>query len=180
MKSEVIYYQNAALTIRSMRESDIQTLLEAFHAQGWEKPVAVLKKYYTEDLSELRRVFVAEWNRKLAGYTTVMKEDMHGPFAFNGVPYISDFNVFIPYQRHGIGSKIMDAAERFAFERHDSVCLGVGLHKGYGSAQRMYAKRGYIPDGSGVWYRNQPSEEGAPVFNDDDLVLYMTKQRPNT
>lgn len=31
------------------------------------------------------------------------------------------------------------------------VCIGVGLHAGYGSAQRMYVKRGYIPDGTGVW-----------------------------
>lgn len=44
----------------------------------------------------------------------------------------------------------MDIAEKIAFERSDEVCIGVGLHGGYGSAQRMYVKRGYIPDGSGV------------------------------
>jgi hypothetical protein len=38
----------------------------------------------------------------------------------------------------------MDAAERIAREQADTVCLEVGLHSGYGSAQRMYVKRGYV------------------------------------
>lgn len=46
----------------------------------------------------------------------------------------------------------MDIAEEIAATYADTVYLGVGLHSGYGSAQRMYVKRGYIPDGSGVWY----------------------------
>lgn len=32
-----------------------------------------------------------------------------------------------------------------AAETSDTVCLGVGLHSGYGAAQRMY-----VPDGSVV------------------------------
>lgn len=49
----------------------------------------------------------------------------------------------------------MDTAEKIVLTRSKIVCIGVGLHAGYGSAQRMYVKRGYIPDGSGVWYRDQ-------------------------
>ncbi len=42
--------------------------------------------------------------------------------------------------------------EEIASQYSDTVYLGVGVHNGYGSAQRMYIKRGYIPDGTGVWY----------------------------
>jgi len=35
--------------------------------------------------------------------------------------------------------------EELAAETSDTVCLGVGLHSGYGAAQRMY-----VPDGSVV------------------------------
>lgn len=42
-----------------------------------------------------------------------------------------------------------------AAETSDTVCLGVGLHSGYGAAQRMYVLRGYVPDGSGVWYEGR-------------------------
>ena len=56
------------------------------------------------------------------------------------------------------------------------VQLGVGLHSGYGSAQRIYIKRGYIPDGSGVWYNNEPLAQYADCKNDDELVLFMTER----
>ena len=39
----------------------------------------------------------------------------------------------------------------------------------------MYAKRGYIPDGSGVWYGNSVCPPYEQCSNDDDLVLYMSK-----
>ena len=57
------------------------------------------------------------------------------------------------------------------------VTLGVGLHKGYGPAQRLYVKRGYIPDGSGLWFNNEPLAPYAPCENSDDLVLYFSKKR---
>ena len=70
----------------------------------------------------------------------------------------------------------MDMAEQIAKEYSDVVYLGVGLHSGYGSAQRMYVKRGYIPDGSGVWYQDKVCEQYAACNNDDDLVLYFSKR----
>ncbi|MBQ2956880.1 MAG: GNAT family N-acetyltransferase [Clostridia bacterium] len=177
MLPETIYYQDENLIIRSMIHSDIEDLLKAFSAQNWHKPIEVLERYYKESQAHKRHIFIAEWKHSLAGYTTLMPSAHAGPFASLGIPYVSDFNVFIPYQRRGIGTKIMDCAERTAFKTHDSICLGVGLHPGYGTAQRMYAKRGYIPDGSGVWYRNERLAEGAPCFNDDDLVLYLLKKK---
>lgn len=174
---EVIYYQDSRLTIRSLREEDIPEIQAGFRAEGWEKSLSTLEKYLREDLTEKRRVFLAVWDGNIAGYTTLMKEAEHGPYAHNGVPYVCDFTIFSPYRNQGIGSRVMDAVERIAFETSDSVCLGVGLYKGYGSAQRMYAKRGYIPDGSGVWYLNNQVGEYADCFNDDDLILYMSKTR---
>ena len=58
----------------------------------------------------------------------------------------------------------------------DIVYLGVGLHSGYGSAQRMYVKRGYVPDGSGVWYQDKICKPYEECKNDDDLVLYFSKK----
>ena len=68
------------------------------------------------------------------------------------------------------------AAEAVAARYADAVYLGVGLHSGYGSAQRMYVKRGYVPDGSGVWYRDTACAPYAPCINDDELVLYLSKK----
>ena len=71
---------------------------------------------------------------------------------------------------------IVDAVEALAAEASDTVCLGVGLHSGYGAAQRMYVLRGYVPDGSGVWYEGHVLEQYVPCVNDDELVLYLSKK----
>ena len=37
-------------------------------------------------------------------------------------------------------------------------------------------RRGYIPDGTGVWYGDKVCEPYTPCANDDDLVLYLAKK----
>ncbi|CEG57848.1 hypothetical protein [Legionella fallonii] len=62
-------------------------------------------------------------------------------------------------------------AELEAVKKQNKVGIGVGLYDGYGSAQRLYIKRGYIPDGLGVTYDYNHVTPGADVCLDDDLVL---------
>ena len=66
--------------------------------------------------------------------------------------------------------------EELAAETSDTVCLGVGLHSGYGAAQRMYVLRGYVPDGSGGWYEGRVWDQYAPCVNDDELNLFLSKK----
>jgi GNAT superfamily N-acetyltransferase len=87
-----------------------------------------------------------------------------------------DFGVLEKFRRKGIGTRLMDVAEQIASEKADTVTLAVGLHSGYGSAQRMYVKRGYIPDGSGVWYDTSPAVPYQNYCNDDSLLLYFSKK----
>ena len=74
----------------------------------------------------------------------------------------------------------MDTAEQVASRYADTACLGVGLCDSYGTAQRMYVKRGYIPDGSGVWYQDRQCVQYETVCTvDDDLILYFYKKLNN-
>ena len=88
---------------------------------------------------------------------------------------IVDLGVFFHIHNKGIGTKLLDVAEQEAARLADTVYLAVGVHSGYGAAQRMYVKRGYLPDGSGVWYQGKQLEQYAPCVNDDDLLLFMSK-----
>lgn len=94
--------------------------------------------------------FAAEYERSAAGYVNVYPQPNGGPAAMRGFSEIVDFAVPEKFRRCGIVSPLMDCAEQTAAGYADEVRLGVGLHEGCGSARRMYAKRGYIPDGSGV------------------------------
>ena len=162
-------------SIRKMQESDIQELSRGFISQGWPSREEILTRYFKEQESGEREVLVAEVEGALAGYITILSCAKQGPFA-EIYPELSDFNVFEPFQNQGIGNLLLEEAEKQVRLISDKVTLGVGLHSGYGPAQRLYIKRGYIPDGSGVWYRNQPLEMNDTIQNNDDLVLYLSKK----
>lgn len=131
-----------------------------------------------KDQSEEKAIaLAAEYKGNVAGYINIYPNSEWGAFAGRGYPEIVDFGVLEKYRRKGIGTKLMDAAEEIAAKYSDTVYLGVGLHSGYGSAQRMYVKRGYIPDGSGVWYKDNVCTPYDTIYtNDDDLVLYLSKK----
>ena len=46
-------------------------------------------------------------------------------------------------------SRLLEIAEKEVATKGDIVGIGVGLYEDYGPAQRLYIKRGYIPDGKG-------------------------------
>ena len=166
------------ITVRCMEAGDVNILAEEFGMkQGWkDKTVELFAKYFNEQNSGARHVLVALVDGVVAGYVTLLPNDTVGPFANKNFPTICDFNVLIKFQRQGVGSILMDEIEKTAKQTSKVVCLAVGLYTNYGAAQRMYVKRGYIPDGSGLWYesRNLPPYE--PCVNSDDLVLYMSKE----
>ena len=162
-------------SIRKMQESDIKNLSQGFISQGWPGREEILARYFLEQKSKEREVLVAEIDGVVAGYITILPDAKQGPFA-GMAPELSDFNVFEPFQNQGIGNLLLEEAEKRVRLISDKVTLGVGLHSGYGPAQRLYIKRGYIPDGSGVWYQNQPLEMNATIQNNDDLVLYLSKE----
>ncbi len=171
-----IYLQDSNLTLRKMEQPDREALHKAFAAQGWHKPLELFQTYLAQQEKDEKTVIVAEVSGSVAGYVALLPEAKTGPFACMGIPEIVDFNVLKQYQRQGIGGKMMDVAEGLASETSSRVSLAVGLHSGYGSAQRMYVKRGYIPDGSGVWYQEKLLGQYAACVNDDDLNLYMLKE----
>lgn len=172
----MVYYRDKSLTVRSMEEPDCQAFCQGFASQGWNKPLEQFQRYLEEQQKGLRKVLVALWNGEQAGYTTLLPEAPAGAFAGKGWPEVCDFNVLEKFQRRGIGNQILEVAEDLAGETSDTICLGVGLHNGYGAAQRLYVKRGYVPDGSGVWYHDAQMEQYAPCAADDDLILYFSKK----
>ena len=97
------------------------------------------------------------------------------PFRADGIPEIQDFNVLPRFRRKGIGTRLMDEAEREVSERSSVVGIGVGMTPDYGAAQRLYVLRGYVPDGMGLAHEGRPVMRGDRITVDDGLVLYMTR-----
>ena len=172
----MVYYDDGELKIRTMEEADARIFTEEEIAQDWH---AEISKYLARlrDQAAGRCVSLTAVHKgRPAGYVNVYPTGLGGAFSGKGIPEIVDLGVLEKYRGKGIGGRLMDAAEEIAGRYADTVWLGVGLHSGYGSAQRMYVKRGYVPDGSGVWYRGRPcAQYETGIANDDDLVLFLSK-----
>ena len=171
----MIYYQDNELLIRDMEPADAQTITDEEIAQGWNADISKYELRLKHQAEGKSVSLTAVYLGNVAGYINVYPDSQWGAFAGQGLPEIIDFGVLEKYRNQGIGTRLMDTAERIASTRCSRVWLGVGLHSGYGSAQRMYVKRGYIPDGSGVWYRDEICTPYGECRNDDDLVLYLSK-----
>lgn len=172
----MVYYSDTKILIRDMVQSDAQIITDEELAQGWDADISKYEMRLEHQSQGKSISLVAEFDGNIAGYINIYPYAECGAFANRGYPEIVDFGVLEKYRRNGIGTRLMDTAEQIALKYADNVYLGVGLHSGYGSAQRMYVKRGYIPDGSGVWYGDKVCEPYADCRNDDDLVLYLSKK----
>jgi GNAT superfamily N-acetyltransferase len=169
------YLKKESILIRSMISSDAKKIHQSLCDQGWPSDINKFNHYFEMQKNNERIIFIASDHGVVLGYVTLSLNPTYGPWKNSMTPMIIDLNVFQRYQKKGIGSLLMDAAETYAFMYAHIVTLGVGLHHGYGQAQRLYIKRGYIPEGSGIWASDEIATPYATVINDDDLNLYLYK-----
>ena len=165
------------MAIHPLSAETIHLLVDAFEAANWSKPTALFETYLSEQQKAQRFIWVAYFENKVAGYITLKKKSSYPPFQNNAIPEIMDFNVLPNFRNQGIGSRLLETAEKKAFTLHHTVGLGVGLYPDYGQALKLYFKNGYQPDGLGVTYQYQAVAPGSQVTLDDDLVLWFTKSR---
>ena len=162
--------------IRVLQLRDIPGIVAAFTALGWHKPATQYERYLAEQERGERVALVALVDGTFAGYLTIVWRSGYQPFRTAGIPEIVDFNVLPERRRRGIGTCLLDEAERRIAERSAVAGIGVGMNGDYGAAQRLYPKRGYLPDGRGLVSHGRPVIHGQTVTVDDALVLYFTKK----
>ncbi|HKF46029.1 MAG TPA: GNAT family N-acetyltransferase [Terracidiphilus sp.] len=164
------------LQIRPLNDADPEVMERAFSAIGWSKPASQFRRYLGEQSAGTRSCWVAILNQTFAGYVTVNWKPPYPAFAEYGIPEIQDLNVLSSFRRKGIASALLDFAETEVAPRSELVGIAVGLHPGYNAAQKLYGKRGYIPDGRGITYKLRSVQEGEQVTLDDSLLLHLTKR----
>lgn len=140
------------------------------------KPQSLYEQYVQWQKEALRDVLIAEVNDVFTGYLTIQWQSGYEPFKAANIPEIVDFNVLPPHRRKGIGTKLMDEAERRIKNVSPTAGIGFGIYKDYGAAQKLYIKRGYIPDGNGLVKDGHVVKPGTKLFVDDSLAIYLTKQ----
>ena len=107
----------------------------------------------------------------------IVWESNYAGFRSRGIPLVHQISVSEPWRRRGVATLLMDAAEQRAADRGiTTLGITVGLFDEYGPAQRMYARRGYIPDGRGACQGQRPLSGGTQVRLDHDVIIWLTKE----
>lgn len=133
-------------------------------------------RYLAEHRAGERVVFVAAEAEAPVGYASLVWRPPYPPFAQADIPEIQDMVVAEGRRGSGLGGAMIAACEaraRAAGKRQ--IGIGVGLYADYGRAQRLYVRRGFVPDGRGVWHADERAIAGRSYRLDDDLVLFLTK-----
>ncbi|OJU79979.1 MAG: hypothetical protein BGO10_01400 [Chlamydia sp. 32-24] len=173
--------ESNGIVIRSMNFEDIDTLANEY-CFSWSTTQEIKEKwnkYYQEQQSNIRVVGVIDRKGELLGYGSLV---FHSKYPhFSSIPEINDVWIHEKHRKQGLGSLLINWLERLAKEKgYKEIGIGVGLYADYGSAQKLYFRLGYIPDGHGLTYKYQPTIPGKSYPLDDELILWLRKNLNHT
>ena len=158
--------------IKSATFEDMAALgaLECGHEVGY------FERCFVEQDAGRRDILVAVAGGQICGYVFVNWRPRYQPFRRLEIPEIQDLYVAPQARRQGMGEALVAACEQRARDKGcTQMGIAVGLHAGFGAAQRIYVRRGYVPDGGGVTYDRQSVRTGEMRPVDDDLTLMMIR-----
>ncbi len=162
--------------IRPMCIADIDTITKGrlFPWSTIQETESRWKKYYQEQQVNERTVGIIEKDQQILGYGSLFLKSEYPHFSH--IPEINDLWIFEEHRGKGLGSQLIAWLENIAKEKgYKEVGIGVGLYADYGSAQKLYFKLGYSPDGKGITYKYQPTIPGVSYPLDDELILWLKK-----
>lgn len=170
-------WPDSVISVREIQAEDVAAISAVDGVRAWHGGEAKWSGYFRQHLCGERITIVAQAAGALIGYASMVWRSQHRPFAQAGIPEVQDMVVADTYRRQGAATTMIVALEmRARAAGHSVVGIGFGLYADYGPAQKLYVRRGYIPDGAGVTWNNQLVVGGDPVRLDDDLVLWLTKE----
>lgn len=158
------------------RTEDIPALEDIAQAVSSSKEAGYFERCLAEQDQGRRAVLMACVDEVPAGFGMLNWNPGYAPFRRLGIPEIQDLNTHPAFRRRGVASAVIERCEELAGKKGAThMGIGVGLYAGYGAAQRLYVRLGYVPDGAGVVYDRAPVAPGEIRPVDDDLNLMMLK-----
>jgi GNAT superfamily N-acetyltransferase len=168
--------EEAAVEVRRARPEELPAIVTALGQEP----------FFTDRLDRQRRGLgglLAAWVGDLpVGDVYLWCEPADQPVLrekLSDVPVLQHLEVLAQWQRRGIGSALLDAAERLAFENgHGFVCLGVGVTN---PARALYERRGYEDWDQGVveftW--EEPRPDATPVTISETCHVLLKSVDPS-
>lgn len=166
-----------AVPVNIFEQGDIADLWNLVRDGRHTTEDAYFERALEEQAEKKRLVFVCrDMSGKVVGYVHYNRFPKYAPFRRFGLPEIQDLYVHPDHRQQGLGRLMLDRCiEQAKADGHGEIGIGVGVMSGFGAAQRLYARYGFVPDGAGVTYDREPVTTGELRSLDDNLCLMMTK-----
>lgn len=163
------------IEIRPIQEYEIPALCEA-EGDKSEENFQYYQRYLTWQNEGECTFLIALLNGEIAGYVFVLYQDRWGSMADARQPGLADLNVFPWHRRCGVGNALLEKAEEIAAQHGDTLHLDVHMTAHAGQAHRLYFRRGYMPDGRGVYYKYKQYDAALGTVDPEDLTLLLIKE----
>lgn len=162
--------------IRELKAEDVPRIVATNGGVAWNGGFKKWNQRLAEHEDGRRIAWLAESDTGLVGYGSILWASPYGPFRQQEIPEIQDLVVAEAWRKQGIATALIGTAEERARRQGcKRIGMGVGLYGDYGSAQRLYVRMGYSPDGLGITCKYLPATPGGQFKLDDDLLLWLTK-----
>lgn len=165
------------LSLKLCEQTDLSALNQLVSQGNHAIEPCYFETAFQEQTDKKRIIILAFQGSSLVGYAHLNFFPQYAPFVRLNIPEIQDIFVHPDLRRQGIGEQIIAACEAEA--RHLSftdIGIGVGVLGHFGSAQRLYHRMGYMPDGNGAVFERIPVQSGDMRPIDDRLCLMLLKQ----
>jgi len=172
------------VSIHTATDADLEGLYRIAEDMGAKHERHYFERCLAEQQEKKRVVLMAGEDSRSVGYVQLVRVPLYTTFRRLGIPEIQDLNVIPEMRGQGIGGRLVDACETLArVAGKTEMGISVGLNQSYGPAQRLYVRKGYIPDGAGMCCDDVPVRSGElratlllrPVSLDSLLTIKMIK-----
>jgi GNAT superfamily N-acetyltransferase len=171
----------SSIIVQQAQDEQVLRLEKLAAAMQGEKAIDYFPRCLQEQAAGNRVLFLATLDGQDAGYGMLNWQPQYSLYRRLGIPEIQDLNVIPDMRCKGVASAIIAQCEQTARDRGaEHIGISFGLHGGYGAAQRLYIRLGYMPDGNGVTYDRRPVAAGQMWPVDDDLCLMLVKDITKT
>lgn len=142
----------------------------------WADEAGYFEEAWQEQGEGKRLVVLAFLDNRLCGFAHYNRFPRYAPFHRLGIPEIQDLFVLPEFRRSGVGAGIVGFCEMLGRDDEKAdIGIGVGVSGKFGTAQRLYARLGFLPDGAGVVFDREGVRDGEVKPIDDRLCLMLMK-----
>ena len=163
------------ILVRLIREDEIPALCEA-EGDNSEDNIQYYQRHLNWQKEGECAFLIALLDGEIAGYVFLLYQDRWGSMAEARLPGLADLNVFPWNRRQGVGNALLEKAEELAAQHADTLHLDVHVTAHAGQAHRLYFRRGYMPDGKGVYHKYKPYDAALGKVDPEDLTVLLIKK----